>query len=248
MKRRLLLACSFPLAFLIYPACIIPGLRSEYYVTFTVLQAAILSLYFVLGTAAFWLLFRKHAANAQASLPESLLFVLGTILYLGNLGLFLWVGVIENHVWTALPMLVPACLAIYLIVNYILPRWLRYVSLGVITLPCGLLTLSLLVVVFFAALFPMTSDTVLRKVDSPDGTYCAFLLSHDAGATGGSTEVGIREKGKDVHLGLCNYTARTAYMYVGRYGLKDSVTMKWTDDDTILINGKPYSARQVLYP
>ena len=248
MKQRMLLAGSFFLAFLLYPAFIIPGLRPGYVVTFSFLQAAILSLYFVLGTLAFWLLFRKHAANAQASLSESLLYVLGTILYLGDLGLFLWVGVIENHVWTVLPLLVPACLAIYLIVNYILPRWLRYVSLGVIALPCGLLTLSFLVVALFA-LIPFGSDTVLREVDSPDGTYCAFLLSHDAGATGGSTEVGIWEKERrNVHLGLCDYTARAEYIYVGRYGMKDSVTMEWVDDDTILINGKPYSARQVLTP
>ena len=88
MKQRMLLAGSFFLAFLLYPAFIIPGLRPGYVVTFSFLQAAILSLYFVLGTLAFWLLFRKHAANAQASLSESLLYVLGTILYLGDLGLF----------------------------------------------------------------------------------------------------------------------------------------------------------------
>lgn len=247
MRKRSLLAGLFAAAFLLYPAFIIPGLSRGYSITFSAPQAAILSSFFVLGTVAFWLLFRRHAANAQATLPESLFYVLGAILYLGNVGLFLWVGLIEQHIWTGLPLLIPACPAIYLIVGYILPRWLRYVSLGVIALPCGLLGLSLLIVLFFT-LFPFGSDTVLREVDSPDGTYCAFLLSHDAGATGGSTEVGIREKGKDVHLGLCDYTARAEYIYVGRYGMKDSVTMEWVDDDTILINGEPYSARQVVDP
>ena len=211
MKKRLLLSGSFTLACLLYPAFIIPGLRPGYAVTFSTLQAVILSLFFALGTIVFWLLFRKLAANARATLPESLLYVLGTILYLGNLGLFLWVGVIESHVWTVLPLLLPACVVIYLIVNYILPRWLRYVSLGVIALPCGLLGLSLLIVLFFT-LFPFGSSTVLRTLDSPDGTYCAFLFSHDAGATGGSTEVGIREKGKDVRLGLCDYEVKAAYV------------------------------------
>lgn len=247
MRKRMLLAGLFAAAFLLYPAFIIPGLSRGYSITFSALQAAILSLFFVLGTVAFWLLYRKHVANAQATLPESLLYVLGTILYLGNVGLLLWVGVIEQHIWAVLPLLIPACPAIYLIASYILPRWLRYVSLGVIALPCGLITLSMLIVIFFT-LFPFGSSTILRTLDSPDGTYCAFLLSHDAGATGGSTEVGIREKGKDVRLGLCDYKVKAAYVYVGGWGMQDSVTMEWVDDETILINDESYSARQVLHP
>ena len=174
MRKRMLLAGLFAAAFLLYPAFIIPGLSRGYSITFSALQAAILSSFFVLGTVAFWLLFRKHAANAQATLPESLFYVLGAILYLGNVGLFLWVGLIEQHIWTGLPLLIPACPAIYLIVGYILPRWLRYVSLGVIALPCGLLGLSLLIVLFLpcspSAAAPSCARWIHRTV--PIAPFC----------------------------------------------------------------------------
>ncbi len=98
MGKRALLAGLFAAAFLLYPAFIIPRLSRGYSITFSALQATILSLFLVLGTVAFRLLFRRHAANAQATLPESLLYILGAILYLGNVGLFLWVGLIEQHI------------------------------------------------------------------------------------------------------------------------------------------------------
>ena len=242
MKQRMLLAGSFLLAFLLYPAFIIPGFRPGYYVSFNALQAVFLSAFFALGTVAFWVLFRKRAMKTEATLPESLLYSLGSLLYLGNVVLFLWVGLIENHLWTLAPLLIPAPLIVYLLLEYALPRWLRYITFVLDLVLAGGLSLLLLITVFFA-LFPFTSDTILRNVDSPNGTYCAILFSHNAGATGGSTEVSIREQGKDVQMGLCTYKKRPKYIYVGGWGLKDSVTMEWLDDETILINGTPYDAK-----
>ncbi len=104
----------------------------------------------------------------------------------------------------------------------------------------------LLLVTAFLTLFPFSSDTILRTLDSPGGTCSAFLSVHDAGATGGSTEVGIREPGKhvDVRLGLCTYRKKPKSVYVGGWGMQNSVTMEWLlDDETILINGKPHGAK-----
>ena len=65
MRKRMLLAGLFAAAFLLYPAFIIPGLSRGYSIAFSALQAAILSLFFVLGMVAFWLLSLRVAVTTQ---------------------------------------------------------------------------------------------------------------------------------------------------------------------------------------
>lgn len=238
--RNTVSVCLYMLLFAIYPALILPGLfKGGYHVAFNIWQKILLAAVYVLGTAIVWKLFCKQNIRDGVSLAGCLFCVFGSILYLTNVALFLWIGLIDDSVWLVLPILVPFFVIGFLLFTYLRPMWLRFTSIVVTGLISAIIGFALLFTVFFA-LFPFGVSTVHRTVDSPDGSYCAYLVVHDAGATGGSTNVGILRKGDVIHLGLCDYKPSMHYVFSGSWGLQNSVTIEWEDNETVIINGEQY--------
>lgn len=241
--RNTISVCLYMLMFAIYPALILPGLlREGYHVAFTLWQKIILAAVFLLGTASVWTLLRKQNVLDGVHLVGCLFCAFGSVLYLANIALFLWIGLIDASVWLALPILVPFFMIAFLLFNYLHPMWLKVTSIIVSVLLSAIISFVLFFTVFFA-LFPLGVSTVLRTVDSPDGNYCAYLIVNDAGATGGSTDVGILRKGDVIHLGLCDYKPNMHYVFSGSWGSQNSITIEWKDNKTVVINGTQYSVR-----
>lgn len=106
-----------------------------------------------------------------------------------------------------------------------------------------LLSLGLLLIMpiwMFAAVMGYT-ETVLA-LDSPDGNYTAIVTNVDQGALGGDTLVEIRNNGKTVNVDIGSFVS-TCPVYRGPWGQWQDLDLLWQDENTLLINGKPYDAR-----
>lgn len=83
--------------------------------------------------------------------------------------------------------------------------------------------------------------TVVKSIDSPQKRYTAEVIDNDEGALGGDTLVEIKENGKDVDLFVLKLTKAPIRIYTGDWGEFETMQTAWTDQHTILINGKEYS-------
>lgn len=83
--------------------------------------------------------------------------------------------------------------------------------------------------------------TVLETQKSFDGKYEYEVLSHDAGATGGSTQVLAKSLDRDIRLLGGKLTTPTKTLWRG--GWANNPDVRWQDNDTVLIYGKPYDIK-----
>lgn len=78
--------------------------------------------------------------------------------------------------------------------------------------------------------------TVVQSIPSPDGRLTAQVIDDDQGSLGGNTIVEVN-RGEDLFFLRIEDTQR---VYTGRWGEFYDMRLAWQDDDTLLINGKPY--------
>ncbi|MBP3284181.1 MAG: hypothetical protein J6M02_01635 [Clostridia bacterium] len=83
-------------------------------------------------------------------------------------------------------------------------------------------------------------NTVVQTVASPQNRYVAKVIDSDQGALGGNTWVDIYEN-KSLNLLFCRFTKTPVRVYRGKWGEFQDMKISWNDEETIMINGKPYS-------
>lgn len=84
------------------------------------------------------------------------------------------------------------------------------------------------------------SQTVTTAL-SPEGTYRAEVIEVDQGGLGGDTLVRVCHV--PFHWDLCLVEAqrKPRTVYIGQWGEFESMTLSWQSEQTLLINGKPYT-------
>lgn len=124
-------------------------------------------------------------------------------------------------------------LIIFFIYNNI--KWVKIIvgiiSAGIGALFCFVLFISLIFMNF-------GRSDILQIVNSPDSTYVAIAISHDEGALGGDTCVRVRKNKQRVNLLIGSITRREQQLWIGEWASEPS--LKWEDNDTILINDVRY--------
>ena len=77
-----------------------------------------------------------------------------------------------------------------------------------------------------------------EEVFSPDEKYVAFVKTHDEGALGGSTEVIVRQCGRDIFIGLGTLKGKEYRLEFGDWGKEYNLV--WKDEKILQINGMEY--------
>lgn len=132
-------------------------------------------------------------------------------------------------------------LVIFFVYNNI--KWLKIV-VAVLSLGLGALFGFVL---FITLIFTNFGESkILQTVNSPDDTYIAISISHDDGALGGDTCVRVRNSKQKVTLLIGSITRREQQLWIGDWS--EDPTLKWEDNDTILINDFSYDVESFFGP
>lgn len=92
----------------------------------------------------------------------------------------------------------------------------------------------------FASVFPIGINTVVKNVDSPDGTYVAQVVDSDQGALGGDTIVQVKET-KTVNCLLFTLEKKPQRVYMGDWGVFETMQIYWRNEECLVINGREYT-------
>ena len=85
--------------------------------------------------------------------------------------------------------------------------------------------------------------TVVKSVDSPNGTYCAQVINNDQGALGGDTVVEVYTNTATVSAWVFTLEKKPRTVYVGEWYEYETIRLCWEDDTRLFINGKEYSVK-----
>ncbi len=112
-------------------------------------------------------------------------------------------------------------------------KWARYFSILVVICFALFFVLNIMpMILFFGFMANFGESTVTETVPSPDGTYEAYVISHDVGATGGGTSVRVKKAKK---WGLFQNN-KEEMLQRGKWG--EEYDLVWIDDDTLEVNGE----------
>ncbi len=84
------------------------------------------------------------------------------------------------------------------------------------------------------------SNTVVKTVDSPDGSQYAEIISVDNGGLGGDTAVDVNEYNKDLSLILFRLSKKPNRVYIGEWGEFEDMDVYFKSEDCLVINSVEY--------
>lgn len=95
--------------------------------------------------------------------------------------------------------------------------------------------LSLPSLIFILMLGSIGENTVVKTVESPDGTYFAQVIDSDQGALGGATMVEVYENRK-----IFGRYKKVDCVYMGEWGEWQTMEIYWKDEHCLVINSVEY--------
>ncbi len=102
----------------------------------------------------------------------------------------------------------------------------------------------IVIVVYFSLIFIVFGDfgenTVVKTLNSPDGTYYAQVVDSDQGAMGGDTIVNVY-KNKEIHTTVFSLTPIPDRVYTGEWRAWENMHIYWENDSCLVINSKEYN-------
>ena len=128
---------------------------------------------------------------------------------------------------------------VFLTILYVRPLVLKILSI-IISLLLMIPILTLTWFVFIFTLVDFTETKTLQTLISPDTLNVAYVIEHDAGATGGSTTVDVYENFK-LDLLLFEIKKNGKRLYDGNWGEGRNMEVYWKDNDTLVINSIEYN-------
>ncbi len=83
-------------------------------------------------------------------------------------------------------------------------------------------------------------NTVVKSVDSPNGKYCARVISSDQGALGGDTVVEVSSKKDLINLFVFRVYKEPEIVYFGEWMEHEGMTVYWKDDGCLVVHSTEY--------
>lgn len=102
----------------------------------------------------------------------------------------------------------------------------------------GMMSLAL---AFEILLADFSSNTVVKYLNSPENTYTAEIIDNDQGALGGGTLVEIKYNNQKFSVLLGVFKKFPKIIYDGDWCEFDNMTIKWENENTLLINNVRYN-------
>jgi hypothetical protein len=116
----------------------------------------------------------------------------------------------------------------------------NYMAKAILGILNSLLLFAVLGVAFLGIIFGgFGSTTVIDEVVSQKGYHSAILINFDQGALGGSTIVNIEYNRTKINVLIGKMVVRKT-LYTAEWGEFETMTLNWWDENTLLINGRPY--------
>lgn len=97
-----------------------------------------------------------------------------------------------------------------------------------------------LCLLLFSAITLISTTDVMRQLDSPENSRTARIEVQNAGAIADNTRVIVRDNAQSFSLGFGSFVEEFT-VYSGSWGEHEGMTLVWQDEDTLLINGVPYT-------
>lgn len=103
----------------------------------------------------------------------------------------------------------------------------------------GLMLIPIVIAIALASILDgFNEDRVTLSLNSPNGKYCAMVISSDQGALGGCTYVDVTEK--EIDLLLLKLKKERQRVYEGDYGEHADLQIYWKDENCLVINSVEY--------
>ena len=77
--------------------------------------------------------------------------------------------------------------------------------------------------------------TVIKSIESPDGTFYAYVIDSDEGAFGGGTIVEVYEK-REINVFIFKLKDNPQTVYLGEWREYESMHISWKGDKCLVIN------------
>ncbi len=100
-----------------------------------------------------------------------------------------------------------------------------------------------LFLLFILTLGNLGENSVVRSVDSPDGSYQAQIVESSQGALGGDTLVRIKSQKGDFDLFLFKISKNPQIVYKGAWWEFETMELYWKNEQCLVINEKEYSLK-----
>ena len=230
MKKTILLLSVLLVMLICYPVLVISGWAKGFSVTvkYPVLTFVILTLLFA-ALSLYLLLTKEKTVNMATSVLSGLLVPMSTVWLL-------------TSVWENRSFLILLLAVVWIGFSYALMFVYGKESFlkGVVTGLTSLALAILLLVLGFISLFSFGRITVIQTLYSPQGTYYAELIDDDQGALGGNTLVEVYDTRKKVDLGFLTVQKKPQQVFIGRWGLFETMKLEWESEQILRINGKRY--------
>lgn len=120
-------------------------------------------------------------------------------------------------------------------------RQVKPLSLSITSLCISLLMSLPIAYILMIALMigGLSNETVVKTIQSPDGTYCAQVVDSDQGALGGNTNVEVYENQK-IDILLFKIQKHPKRIYSGDWMEYETMEIYWKDDGCLVINSVEY--------
>ena len=230
MKKTILLLSILLAMIAWYPVLVVWSWVNHYTVTvlYPLLAFGVMTLLYVV--LSLWLLLAKQkTVNTATSVLSCLLMAFSPA--------WLLTAVWENisFLMFLLALMWVFC-SFALLICYGNPPLMKGIILGVNTL----LVILLVLVLCFVSFFSFGEMTVVQRLPSPEGTYYAELIDDDQGALGGNTLVYVYDTRQRIYLGLLMVQKNPQRVFMGRWGLFETMELEWESEQVLKINGRPY--------
>jgi hypothetical protein len=124
-----------------------------------------------------------------------------------------------------------------------------YVNKRAVKIVLGIVYSILLVPIFFFLFIGVTfgvifgdfvENTVIKSEISPSSIYLAEIVDNDQGALGGNTYVNVTRQPSEINLIFGKLKRKSKYIYKGRWGEFETMTLRWESDEVLYINDKRF--------
>lgn len=174
------------------------------------------------------MLFHQNAAPC----PNGEIFAALTLpVSLVNLMCFVAIG---SNFLILLLIFLPCICSLALFIRFARPVGLA-VTAALLAFVLAMLTFLLFV---FAAIFSeFGRNTVVKTSFSPHDYHLAQVIESDQGALGGNTLVTVEHRERDLFGLAGRFVKNPVRVYLGEWGEADDMSIYWTDEYTLCING-----------
>ena len=82
-------------------------------------------------------------------------------------------------------------------------------------------------------------NTIVKNIESPNGSFYAQVIDSDQGALGGDTLVNVYEK-REIDTFIFKLKDKPQRVYLGEWREYESMHISWKDDKCLVINSVEY--------